>query len=216
MHSRRRGTNFSTPTVVTVLSNASSRQKLKRSRSSPDDETESFVANILPTLAANPVNGHLYMVYHDGPTNGGWHPSIYFIQSTDGGTTWSNAIQVNDDTNSGSVDHWQPVITVKPDGTMLFIAWYDRRNDPTDNSLMETYGTFATLPVSNSANFGTNFPISTVQFSPVFTGTNQVLGTYDPIYPPWFPDSDPRYCTAFDGIYSVWPETRVFGTGVSR
>ncbi len=32
-----------------------------------------------------------------------------------------------------------PVLAVKPDGTQLFMAWYDRRNDA-NNSLIEVYG----------------------------------------------------------------------------
>ena len=38
-------------------------------------------------------------------------------------------------------------MTVKPDGTKLFMAWYDRRNDPTNNALIQIYGVFVTLPL---------------------------------------------------------------------
>jgi hypothetical protein len=100
---------------------------------------------------------------------------------------------------------------VKPDGSRIFIAWYDRRNDPGSNSLIQTYGVFANLPVTNASQFVTNFQISTVQFPPAFTGTNRVDGTYDTAYPPnvtgdpSFCDtvpSDPKCCASFCGVYA--------------
>jgi hypothetical protein len=87
---------------------------------------------------------------------------------------------------------------VKPDGSRIFIAWYDRRNDPSSNSLIQTYGVFAKLPITNASQFATNFPISTVMFPPAFTGTNKVDGTYDPTYPPNFNDDDPNNCFFID------------------
>jgi len=129
-------------------------------------------------------------------------PNIYFIQSTNGGTTWSDPIQVNaEPTNGPPTDQWYPALAVKPDGSKLFISWYDRRNDPTNQSLIELYGAFAALPVSNAESFGTNFAISTASFPPAFTGTNDVPGSYDPVYPPWVSFDDPRRCTSFDGLY---------------
>src|SRR4026208_2085416 len=50
-------------------------------------------------------------------------------------------------------------------------------------------------------NFSTNFVISTVQFPPIFSGTNTVEGKYDPVYPSTFDVNDPRYCGSFQGIY---------------
>lgn len=84
---------------------------------------------------------------------------------------------------------WMPVLAVKPDGTQLFMAWYDRRNDPTNNSLIETWGSFTRLPLTNATNFSLNFPISTVQFPPVFSGTRTNTGTFDRAYPPWISDA---------------------------
>jgi hypothetical protein len=97
---------------------------------------------------------------------------------------------------------WQPAITVKPDGTKLFIAWYDRRNDPSSNSLIQTYGTFANLPVTDTNSFTTNFLISTAQFQPVFSGTNTTAQMFDPVYPPIYTNGHPNYCGSFDGAYS--------------
>jgi hypothetical protein len=99
------------------------------------------------------------------------------------------------------IDHSQPAITVKPDGTKLFIAWYDRRNDAASNSLIQVYGCFADVPVGTNS-FTTNFLISTVQFPPIFSGTNTNANTFDPVYPPIYPVEHPNYCGTFNGNYS--------------
>ena len=113
--------------------------------------------------------------------------------------------------------HWMPVLTMKPDGTQLFMAWYDRRNDTN------------------------NFRITTTSFPSVFAGTlssNTNHGHYDPVYPPatvnlnwWYPEwptnelivtrnsyighvgeyngawSDSQY------VYVTWSDNRLTATG---
>jgi len=80
-----------------------------------------------------------------------------------------------------------PVMTVKPDGSKLFLAWYDRRNDP-NNSLMDLYGRWATLDGSGAVILGTEFKITTQSSVPTFAGTRGAPytnnGYYDPTYPP--------------------------------
>ena len=63
------------------------------------------------------------------------------------------------------------------------------------------YGVVASLPITGTSNFATNFVISTVQFPPAFTDTNTSVGMYDPAYPPHFAEDDERYCGSFDGQY---------------
>jgi hypothetical protein len=98
------------------------------------------------------------------------------------------------------------VLAVKPDGTKLFVAWYDRRNDP-NNSLIDVYGRWATLGTDSTVTFGAEFRITTESFPPVFAGTlpeNRIVGHYDPVYPPgdvnlhwWYPEwpEDPLVLT---------------------
>jgi len=99
---------------------------------------------------------------------------------------------------SNSNDQWMPVLAVEPDGTQLFVAWYDRRGD-TNNSLMDLYGRFGTIATNGVVTFPTNdFRITTTNFPPVFAGTltsNTNNGHYDPVYPPrnlnlhwWYPE----------------------------
>ena len=114
-------------------------------------------------------------------------------------------IRVN--TDGGINDQWMPMITVKPDGSKLFIAWYDRRND-INNSMIDVYGRWGTIAATDGAvTFPTaEFRITTTSFPPVFAGTlpgNQNNGHYDPVYPPagvnlhwWYsgwPTPDPQF-----------------------
>jgi hypothetical protein len=139
-----------------------------------------FATNAYPHVAVNPVTGDLYVAYNDTPLNGD-RANIYFTESTDGGTTWSAPVTVNDD--GTFTDQWQPAIAVKPNGTQLFIGWYDRRNDPF-NYFLDTYGVVADIDaVSHAVAFQPNFRISTTSFTPVF-GVDPVanfnyMGDYD-------------------------------------
>ena len=188
------GTNFTTPSSPFLTNNFPS-PTFELSRSPTD--TNVFRAPMLPFMAANPrVTNHIYLVYHDSSADGSDKANIYFVQSTNGATSWSTPIKINTDVTTNH--QWQPSITVKPDGTKLFIAWYDRRDD-SSNSLIRTYGVFANLPITNANQFATNFSISTVQFPPVFTGANTNSGSYDLAYPPFFAGDDPRCCGSFFG-----------------
>ncbi len=93
---------------------------------------------------------------------------IIFAPSADSSINWAMPLRVNSDFTTN--DQWMPVLAVKPDGTQLFMAWYDRRND-TSNSLMDVYGRFAAIATNGTVSFGGEFVISTTNFPPVFAGT---------------------------------------------
>jgi hypothetical protein len=90
-----------------------------------DGITESFAAS--PTYP-----GHLYLTYEDWD---GTQMDVKFTQSTDGGTTWSAPLTVNDNVDAPGVptDQFQPSVAAGPDGAVA-VAFYDRRlacsNDP--------------------------------------------------------------------------------------
>lgn len=135
-----------------------------------------FRSNSFPQVVVNPVSGNLYIVYND--LAGVDHGNIFVRQSTDGGGTWSPAIQVNNDSTTRA--QYMPAIAVKPDGSGLSVSWYDNRDDPADRNLAR-WGATATISGS-SITFGPNFRISAV-FPPVF-GVDPVvnsvyMGDYD-------------------------------------
>jgi hypothetical protein len=137
-----------------------------------------FRSNSFPQAVVNPVNGHLYVVYND-LTTGADQADVYLRRSTNGGTSWSAAIRINNDSTLN--DQWQPTIAVSPDGTRLFIGFYDRRLDP-DNDLIHTFG--GTVVVAGTAmTVQPNIRISSQAF-PVVVGQDPVLrptymGDYD-------------------------------------
>jgi hypothetical protein len=178
--------------------------QLRRSNSSTDP-ADTFRAFPFPVPAVNPTSGkanHLYLAYADkaqdpDPND---RADVFFLRSTDGGATWDNGNFTSSPFRLSTVptnDQWMPVLAVKPDGTKLFVAWYDRRNDP-NNSLMDLYGRWADISPNGTVVFGTEFRITTVNFPPVFAGTlpaNKIQGHYDPVYPPefvnlhwWYPE----------------------------
>ena len=92
-----------------------------------------FRLGIPESFAASPTYpGHLYVAYE---TWNGTSMDVKFTQSTDGGTTWSAPVKVNDnvDPPGQPTDQFQPEVAAGPNGAVA-VAFYDRRapcpNDP--------------------------------------------------------------------------------------
>jgi len=167
--------------------------ELKRNNSAAADDQ--FNAWPFPVPASNPAKtGHLYVAYADKGDNSGDKADIFLVASTNSGTNWTSPLRVN---TVWTNDQWMPVLAVKPDGTKLFMAWYDRRRDP-NNGLMEVYGRWGTISTNGTVTLDDEFRITPVNFPQVFSGTdtnNFIAGQYDPVYPPdfvnlhwWYPE----------------------------
>lgn len=119
-----------------------------------------FRTTAWPQAVANPnVAGHLLLVYADKGAASD-RGDINLVSSTDFGATWSTPVVVNAD--GGGNDQFMPTIAVTPDGTHVFVGWYDRRRDPA-NALIEYWGRTATL-TGTQLTFGADFPVSTAAF----------------------------------------------------
>ena len=83
-----------------------------------DGITENFTAS--PTYP-----GHLYLTYENWD---GTQMDVKFTQSTDGGSTWSAPVTVNDNVDAPGVptDQFQPSVAAGPGGAVA-VAFYDRR-----------------------------------------------------------------------------------------
>ena len=130
-----------------------------------------FRSSAFPQLVVNQVSGHLYTVYPDNPA-GADRADVFFRLSTDNGTTWSAAVRVNSD--PGTNDNWMPTLAVTPDGTGLFVGFYDRRRSATNNRI-EYWGRTATISGS-TVTFGCDFAISSSDF-PVVVGVDPAINT---------------------------------------
>jgi hypothetical protein len=81
--------------------------------------------------------GRLYCVYaSNDPPGDGNKPDIWSRYSTDGGTTWSTAILVNDDSSPQTHHQWHPAIWCDKQTGRLYAMWMDTRNCPTNDSAL--------------------------------------------------------------------------------
>src|SRR5207248_9832893 len=113
------------------------------------------------------VGGHypLYVSWEDGSTG---LDNVLLSASYDGGTTWTAAIQVND--NATPVDEFQPNLDVAANGTVS-VAFYDRRlacpaagtaeADAAGIGLDQVNPRYANTPPYSAANYCVN---TSVQF----------------------------------------------------
>ena len=111
----------------------------------PSENPDGFLPNtnfrdgIIENFTASPTYpGHAYLTYEDWDTANGQF-DVKFTQTTDGGTTWSDPVTVNDAPNSASTDQFQPSVAAGPGGAVA-VAFYDRRADcPTDPSILPAH-----------------------------------------------------------------------------
>ena len=76
---------------------------------------DGFIRNdVIPSMAVDRQNGHLYLVWNDGRFDEG---DILISRSTDRGEHWSTPLQVNDDATDN--DQFMPAVAVNPDGVVV-------------------------------------------------------------------------------------------------
>jgi hypothetical protein len=130
---------------------------------------------------------------------------VIMFKSTDGGTTYSNSVRVNQDDPKSAADQFQPWMAVTPKG-QIDISYFDRRNDPA-NYFIDTY-------LSRSNDAGKTFSDTRVtssvwdpEINPPISPSGQFIGDYQGIVaddtaaiPFWnntqyanLPTSDPNY-----------------------
>src|SRR5262249_52966137 len=94
--------------------------------------------NSFPRISVD-SNGNLHIVYNAithfvGPDRS----DIYYVRSTEGGSPFTSPLMLNDD--GSQTTQFFPCIAAAPDGT-LGVRWWDRRNDPINDSLTDVYMT---------------------------------------------------------------------------
>ncbi|MCW5936193.1 MAG: exo-alpha-sialidase [Fimbriimonadaceae bacterium] len=108
--------------------------------------------------SGGPTNGYIYMLA-SVRRNTSNPLDVMFTRSTNGGTTWSAPVKVNDDAANGGKYHWFGTLAVAPNGR-IDIIWYDTRNSPNNTQSEVRY--------TSSTDGGLTFAPSTV-VSPMFT-----------------------------------------------
>jgi hypothetical protein len=110
-------------------------------------------------LTGGPNNGTIYINWTD-QRNGTTDTDVWLIKSTDGGTTWSSPIRVNDDP-PGKQQFLTWMDIDKTNGN-IYCVFYDRRNFSTLTQLTDVY-------LARSVDGGTtfsNYKINTMTFTP--------------------------------------------------
>ncbi len=157
-----------------------------------------FRSSRFPHAAVNPVSGAIYVTYNDDSDGAGPDKAnVFVVQSTNGGTTWSAPIQVNDD--GTNTDQWQPTLAVTPGGDKLGVFYYSRQEDPAGNNLFKYYGRVASISGS-TLSFAPSFAVSSTPSLPEFGRDSVVNSVY-------MGDYNTAYATA--GAFHVsWSDNR--------
>jgi hypothetical protein len=108
-------------------------------------------------------DGTIYISYSARQSKNSLDPAdVYLVASTDGGSTWSQPVRVNDSTsNNGAFFSWLKVST---DG-VVHIIWGDRRNDPG----MIGYDVYYAVATDQGATIGPNIRVTDVGTDPLYT-----------------------------------------------
>lgn len=84
----------------------------------------------IPSLAVDPKNGNLYVVYNYKQSKKADDDSdIAFVMSEDRGQTWTSPVKINDDSTKN--DQFMPWVASAGGGNVL-VMFYDRRDDPSN------------------------------------------------------------------------------------
>lgn len=111
--------------------------------------------------SGGPYNGYIYITWPQrNVAPAGSDPDIVMIRSTDGGTTWSAPVRVNDDPMNNGKDQYYPWSTVDQSTGRLNIVFYDNRETTNDSS-----GVYMATSVDGGLTFE-NFRVSDANFRP--------------------------------------------------
>jgi len=141
---------------------------------------------------------------------------IFYVRSTDNGSTWSAPIQLNTDPDGQFKTQWMPSLSVNyslagfSQPAKVTVSWYDRRqatsacNVATDPGC--SYQRYGVQSPDNGVTWGSNFAISDV----IIPQPTQNDGGVQPCYA-----GDYDYSTALGGTaYVTWTDGRVSVGGV--
>ena len=141
-----------------------------------------------------PGYGNVYLTYFDGKTPLGQITKAADIKLSvsPNGATWRPPVKVNDDTTNTS--HVFTSVQVNKRGT-VFVTWIDRRVDPVNNILNDTWGAFSN---NRGRSFGPNFRITDVSTDWFARADAR----------PNFGDYNSSEVINFDKFVSIWADGR--------
>ena len=148
------GQTFSAPAAITPAFNELS-------------FASTYRKNSFASLAVSPVNGHVYAVYADEPSAEAGS-EVEFIESQDGGATFSAPAPVNRPANG---HQFMPALTVDNAG-VLHVSWYDTRNSSQGTAAYDIYAS------SRAIGQGAFAPNTRVTAATIDAGSASFIGDY--------------------------------------
>lgn len=148
------GQTFSAPVAITPVFNEV-------------NFNSTYRINSLPNLAVGPMSGNVYVVYPDTPSPA-TGAEVEFIRSTDGGTTFSAPMVIND---NPAGQQFMPAVTVDS-AEVIHASWFDTRNSSGSTAL---YDVFATYSRDAGSTFATNARVTAALED---AGTSSFIGDY--------------------------------------
>ena len=135
------------------------------------ETTKNMRVNSFPVMAVDisggPNNGNIYIVWSNygdpNNSNSGTNISVYMIRSTNGGTSWTSPIRVNQGPTSNGYEAYSPWISADPETGAISVVYYEDR----DMSSHPTTSCEAWVSYSTDAgNNWTAMRVSDVSFTP--------------------------------------------------
>jgi subtilisin-like proprotein convertase family protein len=157
-------------------------------------------------------DGTLYATFSDWTTGGATENDVWVSRSTNGGTTWSAPVKVNDDGLAGRTQ-FHPFLQVDQSNGHVVVSWHDARND-TNNRRVDYY-------VARSTDCGVSFEAN-VKASQPSTEFNNSGISYTSANTTDNPNRNPNQYGEYMGLdvkngkaYLAWVDSRHFFPGSS-
>jgi len=167
---------------------------------------DSIRVNSFPSMAVDRSgglnNGNIYICFSQrGIVPAGSDPDIVFVKSTDGGTSWTSPVRVNDDPLNNGKDQYFPWCTVDQTTGQLLFVFYDSRDVQNDSaevfmaSSMDGGNTIYNFKVSDQPHKPSSIIPDQNGFG--YTGDYIGIAAMDTIVYPYWMDNR-------TGIYQGW------------
>ena len=148
-------------------------------------------------------DGTLYAVFGDTSSSAAT-ADIYVSRSTNGGSSWSSPVKVNDDATSRTQFH--PFLVVDQSNGQVVVAWHDARND-SGNDAVDFY-------TARSTDCGLSFQTN-IQASAASSEFNNSSISYSDMFTSDNPNANPNQYGEYLGLdaqnckaYLAWTDTR--------
>ena len=150
-------------------------------------------------IQAGPSNSLHYVYAQHGA--GADKGDIYYVRSTDNGSTWSAPLRLDQD--GGTRGQWQPSLGVTPEGH-VFASWYDQRN--TSNNDLQRFGRLST---DNGVTWQAAAAVSDVIYP-------LPLQPDPGVQPCYTGDYDRSHAPVNGTVHTAWTDGRVLINGSSQ